>query len=246
MSERPAPFSNLQAWVTALTSLSAGAEDGVTILTPTTGRRSLHTLMASIDAQQLPTRPLHILLWDAQRAADAPAPESLDAPHRWSLVLPPGFRGHGLAPGSALRAVGLMLVCTPWVTFADDDVRWEPDHLAALLTAVKGLEWASTLRRVWTSAGEPLGIDRFESVGDDPGRLVIYEMIDNNCMLFRRAHGVAAAPLYRQTAEYNDDRLMYAWLKAQAGARGSTGRATLHQICPPRLVEFFRAYCSPA
>ena len=228
-------------------SSAAQAEPSVTVLTPTIGRPGLAELMASVDAQRNVPRPCHLLLWDATRAPGAPVPEALDTPHRFSLVLParhafPGF--HHRAPGSALRAIGLLLATTPWVTFADDDVCWAPDHMARLLAAAQGLQWASTLRRMRTESGERLGVDRFESVGDDADRQVPYEMIDNNCMLFRREWGVRAAPLYRETRSYNDDRLMYAMLKAEAGPRGRTGRATLDQCSPPALVEMFRAACS--
>jgi len=61
-----------------------------------------------------------------------------------------------------------MAAMTPWVTFADDDVRWEEGHLAAVIKALARVNWASTLRTVWSPAGERLGVDRFESVGDDP------------------------------------------------------------------------------
>jgi hypothetical protein len=93
-------------------------------------------------------------------------------------------------------------------------------------------------------SGGVLGVDRFESVGDDPERRVSYEMCDNNCMMFRRPFGVTAAPLYRETRQYNDDRLMYSFLKQHAGPRGRTGTPTINQVCPERLEEFFHANCS--
>ncbi len=91
-----------------------------------------------------------------------------------------------------------------------------------------------------------MGVDRFESVGDNPSRRVPYEMCDNSCMIFRREFGVHAAILYRETKEYNDDRLMYQFLKQPAGLRGQTGKATIHQTCPVKLVGFFKKNCSPS
>ena len=46
------------------------------------------------------------------------------------------------------------------------------------------------------------------------------------------------------TKEYNDDRMMYAFLKQYAGQPGKTGTATVNQICPVRLEQFFRMNCS--
>jgi hypothetical protein len=217
----------------------------VTVITPTTGRDSLRKLIDAIDHQQGSIRVQHILLWDDKRQPGAPTPEELASSNRWSLVMPNGFGKFGDAPGSALRALGLLAAVTPWVTFADDDVCWDSNHIQALWMAAQGHNWATTLRRVVSPEGAVLGVDRFESVGDDPGRRVPYEMCDNNCMFFRREFGVAAAPLYRQTTQYNDDRLMYAFLKQHAGKRATTGLATITQICPDRLTAFFRTNCSP-
>lgn len=215
----------------------------VTVITPTTGKPSLDDLLLSIDRQSATDEVFHILLWDDVREGARP-PDSYNRVNRLNLVLPNGFGRQGNAPGSRMRAVGLMLATTPWVTFADDDVRWEPDHLERLRAAVRDLKWASTLRTIWSSTGERLGVDRFESVGDDSGRRVPYEMCDNNCMIFERSLGSAAAVLYRETTDYNDDRLMYEFLKANAGRRGTTNQTTIHQRCPDKLVDFFRINCS--
>jgi hypothetical protein len=216
----------------------------LTIITPTTGRPSLLRLIESIRSQDGDAAVMHLLLWDDKREPGGATPQELEAHDRTSLVLPSGFGRFGEAPGSAMRSIGLMWATTQWVTFADDDVWWEPGHVRALLDAARGRNWASTLRRVWLPDGSPLGVDRFESVGDDPGRRMPYEMCDNNCMMFERVFGVAAAPLYRETLQYDDDRLMYSFLKQSAGPRGRTDAPTVNQVCPPKLIEFFRLYCS--
>lgn len=222
--------------------MSAQAE--VTIITPTTGKPSLEALIESVGRQTIADATFHVLLWDDARHSSARPPESYNAKDRMSLVLPAGFGRNFDAPGSPLRAVGLLAATTPWVAFADDDVRWDEGHLAALLDVLVGRRWATTLRTVWSPAGERLGVDRFESVGDDPGRRVPYEMCDNNCMIFARELGTQAAVFYRETHEYDDDRRMYQFLKAKAGPRGITGIPTIHHTCPERLVRFFRQNCS--
>ena len=201
--------------------------------------------LSLLERQTIPSVTFHLLLWDDCRSPGASAPESYNCKHRSSLVLPQGFGRNGNAPGSALRAVGLMAATTSWITFADDDVRWESDHLTALFSALANKRWATTLRTIWSPNGERLGVDRFKSVGDDPGRRVPYEMCDNNCMIFSRELGTSAAVLYRETREYNDDRLMYGFLRMHGGPRGHTDTPTLHQTCPERLVDGFRRFCSP-
>jgi len=55
---------------------------------------------------------------------------------------------------------------------------------------------------------------------------------------------VRAALLYRETTEYNDDRLMYGFLKENAGPRGGCDRATINHVCPDFLIEFFTEFCT--
>src|SRR5262245_16205222 len=93
----------------------------VTIITPTTGKPSLDRLIESIEQQTVSGATFHLLLWDNVRDPAACTPESYNAENRKSIVLPAGFGFNERAPGSALRAVGLMAAMTPWVTFADDD-----------------------------------------------------------------------------------------------------------------------------
>jgi hypothetical protein len=173
------------------------------------GRPSLDQLIDTVDRQSLVGRATHLLLWDDTRDPAARAPESYAGADRHSIVLPPGSGRNGNAPGSLLRAIGLMAAQTPWVTFADDDVRWNHDHLEALGAALAGKRWASTLRTIWAPDGQRLGVDRFESVGDDPTSLALHKMLNNHCMIFARQLGVGVAGLYRETVECNDDRLMY-------------------------------------
>jgi hypothetical protein len=215
-----------------------------TIITPTIGRPTLDVLVETIEQQSLANVAFQLLLWDDRRHPEARPPESYNGPARHSVVLPPGSGRNGDAPGSPLRAIGLIAARTPWVTFADDDVCWEPNHLASLANALRERRWASTLRTIWTGAGERLGVDRFEAVGDDPTRGAPYETMDNNCVAFARELGVGAAWMYRETVNYNDDRLMYEFLKKHAGPRGRTDQATIHQICPDRLIDMFRSNCS--
>jgi hypothetical protein len=99
----------------------------ITVITPTTGKKSLGRLIDSIDSQSK-ARVFHLLLWDDKRDSDV-NPESFNSASRHSIVAPNGSGRNQDAPGSILRAAGLMLARTPWVTFADDDVWWDNNHL---------------------------------------------------------------------------------------------------------------------
>jgi len=228
----------------------------VTVITPTTGKESLYDLIQSLHKQTVPH--VHLMLWDNKREGDylypnangqVCKPEALndegDIRTGQSIVIPDSMvQGH--AAGSALRAVGLMIARTKYVTFADDDIWFDESHLETMVNALEKTnnQWVYCKRRIWTSDGEELGIDEFESVGDSPNRKVPYEMVDNNSMMFARRFGTSGACLYRETSEYNDDRLMYAFLKQYAGPPVVISNATVNQVCPNRLEQFFRSNCT--
>lgn len=230
----------------------------VTIITPTTGKSTLFNLIETITRQNVPV--MHVLLWDDVRedrfANGDFTPDKLDKQEYWDMhqymvnnIILKGNRVNGIAKGSSLRAIGLMAANTDLVTFADDDIMWEDGHLLSMIEAVKDKNWGFCKRKIWTKLPdnngpqyELIGVDDFESIGD--ASKLPYKMVDNNCMIFKRRFGVAGACLYRETQEYNDDRLMYDFLKTYAGEPAKTELATVNQICPDRLVSFFRNGCT--
>ena len=131
---------------------------------------------------------------------------------------------------------------TPYVTFADTDVWFEKNHLETLLESVKGKSWGYCVRRIFSSIGECIGEDRFESIGEQSK--LPYKLVDNNSLIVERVFGASAAMLYRETSDYNDDRLMYAFLKKYAGEPGRTNLVTVNQICPQKLESMFRSNCT--
>jgi hypothetical protein len=218
----------------------------LTIITPTIGRQSLDKLIESVDSQTIKAATHHLVMWDDYRIKGAADPLSFNSAVRQSVVLNGNLGKNGDAPGSPLRAVALMAANTPWVTFADDDVWWDKYHVEKILETIESskVNWLSTHRHIWQSETLYLGVDNFESVGDALSRTVPYEMCDGNTMVFKRELGVMAAHLYRNTTNYDDDRLMYAHLKANAGPRGTITSATIHQICPETLIPFFQSNCT--
>jgi hypothetical protein len=226
----------------------------ISVITPTTGKDSLFNLIESLTRQQ--ARIIHFLIWDDIRQdhfLKDMKPEDLDKREYFEKygylvnnIIIKGRRINTAATGSALRAIGLISAVTDIVTFADDDVVWEDNHLSTMMEAMKNHEWAFCKRKIWTinknNTPEYLGIDEFESVGEDAK--TPYKMVDNNCMMFKRRYGSSAAPLYRETNEYNDDRLFYNFLKQYAGEPGKTNLATINQVCPTKLVDFFKNNCT--
>lgn len=230
----------------------------ITVITPTTGKQSLFLSIESLKRQDTNKKINHIVLWDDKRDGDFlyPDPSNLKSTDPRSIecdidgyscrcVVLKGSYITGVAAGSALRAVGLMAANTEWVTFMDDDVMWDKDHLESMIKAVKGSEWGFSKRKIWTAEGEGfrcLGIDEFESVGEEAK--TEYKMVDNNSMVFKAKYGFSAACMYRNTTEYNDDRLMYNFLMEYGGTPAKSDEATVNQICPDKLIKFFDTNCT--
>ena len=216
----------------------------LSVITPTTGDPSLSKLMDSLYAQDIDFE--HILLWDDKRNGHC-EPEGICAINGWtktySIVIP-GKIVQGIAAGSALRSVGLMAAKGKYVTFADSDVWQEPNHFQNLLKLVSNAQWGFCRRKIWDSKNEYLGVDNFESVGNSSEKKVPYTLVDNNTVIFERRFGSSAAVLYRETTEYNDDRLMTAFLYKYAGEPGVSKEATINQVCPERLENMFRENCT--
>jgi glycosyltransferase involved in cell wall biosynthesis len=224
----------------------------LTIITPTTGRKSLFNAINSINVQNFDSYE-HILLWDDKREDDFKEEKSsplsfnhkTNKSNRYSIIIP-GCSINGSATGSALRSIGLMAAKGEYVTFMDDDIMWENNHLSTMLAAIKDKNWAFCKRKIWAKTAEGLyeylGIDNFESIGEEAK--VPYKMVDNSSMMFRRRFGTSASVLYREVEEYCDDRLMYSFLKTYAGEPVKTNLATINQICPNKLIDFFRQNCT--
>lgn len=222
----------------------------ISVITPTTGRESLLDLVKTINLQNVKVN--HIVLWDDFRDGMV-NPEHLEhlvefnnENYTVNNIIIKGKFINGDAKGSSLRAIGLMAASTEFVTFADDDIMMEPNHLMSMLGTIKDKNWVFCKRKIWAkysnSTFECLGVDNFESVGEEA--LTPYKMVDNNCMMFRRKFGVSASPLYRETQSYNDDRLFYDFMKKYAGEPAKTLLPTVNQVCPMKLIEFFRAGCT--
>ena len=227
----------------------------ICVITPTTGKDSLFKLIESITKQKVPVK--HIILWDDKREGvflkKNLSPFTLEKPEYWDKFkylaechVIKGSSVQGQAYGSMLRSVGLMLATTDLVTFADDDVIWEENHLITMLQLMDSHEWGFCKRKIWHKLNETefeyLGVDEFESVGEDAK--TPYKMVDNSSMIFKRKYGVSAACLYREVLTYSDDREFYQFLMKYAGKPGKTNLATINQVCPTRLENFFRENCT--
>ena len=224
----------------------------VAVVIPTILRPHLVRAVRSVFAQQFAGTIQVLIGVDAHRGDGAILDQLAEAaPARCPVaVFDPGYstatRHGGFSPagtGGALRTILSYTAHSRLVAYLDDDNWWAPTHLADLVRAIDGRDWAYSLR--WfadAESGEPLCIDQWESVGPDAGvfRERFGGFVDPSCLLIDK---VACEPVLRlwnfpipgDTAGMSTDRTVFAFLRARAGA--GTGRATAYYTLNPTDVN---------
>jgi len=167
--------------------------------------------------------------------------------HVTSFLFYPGYSTsvrhggpHLARDGGSLRSVLTYLANARLVAYLDDDNWWHPEHLSTMLDAIKGRDWAHSLRWfVHHQSREPICPDIWESVG--PGKGVFAERfggwVDPNCLMIDKIACEGAirwwcTPLTGDRQGMSGDRRVYDYLQHQ-GPPGSTGRPTTFYILQP-------------
>jgi hypothetical protein len=88
--------------------------------------------------------------------------------------------------GGSLRTLLSYAANSRYLAYLDDDNWWAPTHLADLLQAIAGVDWAYSYRwYVDPATQKPLCVDQWESVGPGRGyyRRRFNGFVDTNCLL---------------------------------------------------------------
>jgi hypothetical protein len=221
----------------------------VAVVIPTVGRPSLARAVRSVYAQQFPGTVQVLIGVDTWQGSPGLLTElAAEAPGRCAvLVFDPGYstaaRHGGFCPagtGGALRTILSHAAHSRLVAYLDDDNWWGPDHLATLVAAACGHDWAYSLR--WfadPATGAPLCVDTWESVG--PGAGVFRDrfggFVDPSCLLVDKvacepALGRWCRPLPGDGSGMSTDRSVFAYLSTHGRGAG-TGRATAYYALSP-------------
>jgi hypothetical protein len=96
-------------------------------------------------------------------------------------------RHGGLYPsqyGGSLKTALAYLANSRYIAYLDDDNWYAPDHLARLLAAVRGKDWAFALRQfVDKRSGDLLCADTWESLGPGPKRRAGSSTLTASCSI---------------------------------------------------------------
>jgi hypothetical protein len=221
----------------------------VAVVIPTILRPSLLRAVASI-YRQAGVASIQVLLGIDRPGGDRTLLDHL-ARHRPGhcalTVLDLGYstsaRNGGLHPagtGGALRTILSYAAHSRYVAYLDDDNWWHENHLASLLHAVAGHDWAWSLR--WYADDQqatPLCIDRWESVGPGAGvyRKRFGGFVDPGCLLIDKIACESVLrlwclPLPGDRTAMSTDRPVFAYLHKRKRHAG-TGLATAYYTIQP-------------
>lgn len=214
------------------------ADMRVSVVTPATGHRDLPRCCASVMAQTYPSIDYYVVVDGAERAATAA--EGIRAVRDWpatSMVVLPHRTGSGGYNGHRIYGAFSFLVPGDVVVFLDEDNWIEPDHVESLvrLIADEGLDWAHSLRRIWSKDGELVCEDDCQSLGRWP----VYHdpslhHVDLNCYALTRKAAMALAHVVAQpyggTFTTSSDHLLCQALLKHFPRFATTGLSTVNYV----------------
>lgn len=212
-----------------------------TIITPTIGNHSLLKLKESLRAETTPF--IHLVLWDSHRVENALTPEEIEDSRTFSYVIRHSyFEMPNQRNDVHLRALGIQMTNTPFITWKDDDVTVEPNHLAKILAYMtqsrSKLDYTFCKRRMYEPNGNIIGIDEFESIGEP--NILGYTLIDNSSLYVRLETARKLSINFMNHETYGDDRYTKDFMDS-IKARGSRiPEVLVNHTAKPGLVEFFR------
>jgi glycosyltransferase involved in cell wall biosynthesis len=206
----------------------------VAIITPTIGTKHLKQNVDSV-AKQTYKNLKHIVVCDGpqyeKEVFDIVEPYAYD--HIKIINLPEntgsdGYNGH--------RIYGSIpfLIDADYFIFLDEDNWIEPNHVESLINAVKGYDWAFSLRKIVDQDGKYICNDDCESLGLWHTCLSANEFfVDVNCYFMPKKLAIQTAPIwYRRNRHPQEqpevDRLLIHVLRQNKTKYYTNGEYTLN------------------
>lgn len=202
-------------------------ERSVVVITPTTGSPKLKDAVESVSNQTYRNIE-HLLVVDGEEH-EYTTIENAGAHLAKILVLPYNTGANGFN-GQRIYASVPHLVNADYVFFLDEDNWYEPDHVSTLVETIEknNLDWAHSLRKVFTPDKQYITDDNCESLGQWP----IYfshdnpqYLVDTSSFAFTRKFIQKTCHLWHSGAWGEDRRYFYAI--TEQSKWGTNGKHTL-------------------
>lgn len=190
-------------------------ERSVTVITPTVGAAKLADAISSVCSQTYKNIE-HLLVVDGEDYKEKVCELAVSAKGNLPTVLTlPHNTGANGFNGQRIYASIPHLVNSDYVFFLDEDNWYEPDHVATLVETIEKnkLDWAYSLRKIYTPDKKYIADDNCESLGKWP----IYfthdnpqYLIDTSAFAFKREFIQKTCHLWHSGAWGEDRRFFYA------------------------------------
>ena len=188
----------------------------VTVITPTTGSSKVKDAIRSVKNQTY-SHVKHLIVVDGPQF-DASFVENFEAEELESLLpysINPENTGANGFNGQRIYAAYPHLINTDYVFFLDQDNWYEPNHVETLVTLMEQnkLDWAYSLRKIYTEDKEYVADDNCESLGKWP-IFFTYDnpqyLIDTSAFAFKREFIQKTCHLWHSGPWGEDRRYFYA------------------------------------
>ena len=162
----------------------------ITVITPTIGRKSIEKLIKSLAIQKVDV--IHLLFWDSTRCTDGYNPDSeiFTQYHNENYISYNYIISHPIQEvtriDNYMRAIGIQMSTTRYITQIDDDCWLECDWLLYGINAIntKSCSYCFCKRYLWESEDTKIGIDDYESIGIV--NKFEYNLMETNSIIFTK------------------------------------------------------------
>lgn len=146
-------------------------EKSVTVITPTIGQEYVCKAIESVQAQSY-KNVNHLIVVDGHEFAEQFRKTVVyeNLPQNVQISIAPYNTGGGGFYGHRVYAAYPHLINTDYIAFLDEDNWFEPDHIKSLVDTIEtqNLDWAYSLRNIYSKEGEFIAEDCCESLGKWP------------------------------------------------------------------------------
>ena len=216
----------------------------ITIITPTLGNPSIINLINALEGEAIPY--IHLILFDKNRVKNGLKPSDLHNGQNtfcYEFLHPHLLKKENQRNDVWLRAVGVSLANTEYVTFFDDDTWPDRNHLKNIISFMKEKKYGYTFckRRMWEKTAQNklnlIGTDNFEAIGipNKEG----YRLIDNSSLYMTIQTARMLIPTYLNNQVYGDDRITPDILDNNA-IGGQYNKVVVNHIAKSILVDYFK------
>jgi glycosyltransferase involved in cell wall biosynthesis len=191
-------------------------ERPVTVITPTTGSAKVKDAIRSV-REQTYKNIKHLIVVDGQQFDEAFV-ENFETEELEMLMpycISPENTGANGFNGQRIYAAFPHLVNSDYIFFLDQDNWFEPDHVASLVALMeeKQLDWAYSLRKIYTANKQYVAHDNCESLGKWPIYFTHHNpqfLIDTSSFAFKRSFIQQTCHLWHSGPWGEDRRYFYA------------------------------------